>query len=315
MLRDEDGLLAGYVFADIDVGRRDIGGWVKEAKEKVAAARDSGELAIPSGYFLQWTGQYELMEQMLERMKLLIPITLAVITLLLFLQFRNLVEVGIVLLSIPFALVGSIWLMWALDYRLSTAVWVGLIALVGLAAQTGIVMIVYLDNAYRAWKQAGRIHGLSDIVAAHMEGTVQRVRPKLMTVGTMFMGLVPLLWATGSGADVMKRIAAPMVGGLLTSAFLTLEIIPVIATYWRYEELLWERLEGLDARMLGRLRGLATAHGLAWAGLALLAVAPIYSSPPAGLLPSAAAVLGLAVLGSGAAYLAARRGARKLAWP
>ena len=129
--------------------------------------------------------------------------------LLLYLHFRNLVEVLIVLLSIPFALVGSVWLLWLLDYRLSTAVWVGVIALVGLAAQTGIVMIVYIDQAYERRRRAGQIRDLADIIWAHMEGTVQRVRPKLMTVSTMLIGLVPLLWASGSGADVMKRIAAP----------------------------------------------------------------------------------------------------------
>jgi Cu/Ag efflux pump CusA len=132
----------------------------------------------------------------------------------------------IVLLSIPFALVGSVWLLWLLDHRLSTASWVGLIALAGLAVQTGVVMIVYIDNAYERRRRAGKVRDLNDIIWAHMEGTVIRVRPKLMTVGTMLIGLVPLLWATGSGADVMKRIAAPMVGGLVTSAFLTLEIIP-----------------------------------------------------------------------------------------
>src|SRR5204863_1814868 len=135
-----------------------------------------------------------------------------------------------------------------------TAVWVGIIALVGLAAQTGIVMIVYIDNAYRHRKAEGRIHDLRDIIAAHMEGTVQRVRPKLMTVSTMLIGLVPLLWAKTSGSDVMKRIAAPMVGGLLTSAFLTLEIIPVVVTYWRLEQLLWERLLAIGPDRLRRLQ-------------------------------------------------------------
>src|SRR5262249_36189727 len=157
---------------------------------------------------------------------IVVPLTLLIVFALLYFQFRNVFKVLIVLLSIPFALVGSVWLMWLLDYRLSTAVWVGVIALVGLAAQTGIVMIVYIDNAFERRRAAGQIRGLDDIIAAHMEGTVQRVRPKLMTVATMLLGLVPLLWATTSGADLMKRIAAPMVGGLLTSAFLTLELIP-----------------------------------------------------------------------------------------
>lgn len=170
-------------------------------------------------------------------MRLLIPLALALVALLLWLQFRHVTEVLIVLLSIPFALVGSAWLLYLLDYRLSTAVWVGIIALVGLAAQTGVVMIVYIDQAFYRRLRAGKIRDLDDIIRAHTEGTVLRVRPKLMTVASMMLGLVPLLWATGSGADVMKRIAAPMVGGLLSSAFLTLELIPVVYTYWRYAQL------------------------------------------------------------------------------
>jgi len=190
---------------------------------------------------------------MRDRMKVLIPIALTIIVLLLWFQFRNVTEVLIVLLSIPFALVGTVWLLYLLDYRLSTAVGVGVIALVGLAAQTGIVMIVYIDQAFYRRLRAGKIRDLNDIIWAHMEGTVQRVRPKLMTVSTMLIGLVPLLWATGSGSDVMKRIAAPMVGGLLTSAFLTLEMIPVIYTYWRYAQLERARRTG---RPLAEICGL-----------------------------------------------------------
>lgn len=236
MVRDEAGQLVGYVYVDVDPAR-DIGGYVDDAKAAVAAARDRGELKLDRGMYLKWTGQYELLEEMRDRMKILVPLALAIVVVLLWLQFRNLTEVLIVLLSIPFALVGSVWLLYLLDYRLSTAVWVGVIALMGLAAQTGIVMIVYIDQAFYRRLRAGRIRDLNDIIWAHMEGTVLRVRPKLMTVSTMLIGLVPLLWAEGSGADVMKRIAAPMVGGLLTSAFLTLEIIPVIYTWWRYAQL------------------------------------------------------------------------------
>jgi len=239
---------------DVDPARSDIGGYVSEAKRIVDAALHERSLAVPQGYFLKWTGQYEELEKMAERMRVVIPATLLIIGVLLFLHFRNFAEVLIVLLSVPFALAGSFWLLWLLDYRLSTAVWVGLIALVGLAAQTGIVMILYIDNAYERRKREGRIRDLSDIVQAHMEGTVQRVRPKLMTMATMLAGLVPLLWATGSGAEVMKRMAAPMVGGLITSAILTLEIIPVVYTYWRQEQLLWERLPELDAAGLVWLR-------------------------------------------------------------
>jgi Cu(I)/Ag(I) efflux system membrane protein CusA/SilA len=234
---------------------------------------------------------------------------------LLWLHFRNFTEVLIVLLSIPFALVGSVWLLWALDYRISTAVWVGLIALTGLAAQTGIVMIVYIDNAYERRRAAGKIRDLSDIIWAHMEGTVMRVRPKLMTVATMLAGLIPLLWATGSGADVMKRIAAPMVGGLLTSAFLTLEIIPVIYTYWRQEQVLWERLEPLDGALLGRLRTWTTVQQLGWAGLVAAAVGAIYLPAPAWAFWTLAAVSS-ALVGAGTLrYLTNRPAARRLVWP
>jgi Cu(I)/Ag(I) efflux system membrane protein CusA/SilA len=174
---------------------------------------------------------------------------------------------------VPFALVGSFWALYLLDYRLSTAVWVGVIALVGLAAQTGVVMIVYIDQAYHRRLREGRIQSLSDIIEAHAEGTIQRVRPKLMTVGTMLIGLLPLLWAEGSGADVMKRIAAPMVGGLITSAFLTLEIIPVIYTAWRYEELIHARLEGVApalVRELDRYAWIARVGGFLLLGGAAL---------------------------------------------
>ena len=252
MVRDEAGMLVGYVYVDVEPWR-DVGSWVDDAKREVEAARAKGTLVLPQGAYLRWTGQYELLEQMRDRMKLLVPLALLVVAALLYFQFRNVTEVAIVFLSIPFALVGSIWLLYLLDYRLSTAVWVGLIALVGLATQTGVVMIVYIDHAFARRVREGRIRSLDDIIAAHAEGTVMRVRPKLMTVGTMLIGLVPLLWATGSGADVMKRIAAPMVGGLLSSAFLTLELIPVVYTYWRYAQL--ERAER-ENRPLAEICGL-----------------------------------------------------------
>ena len=231
MIKDEAGMLVGYVYVDMDQNKRDIGGYVDEAKKVV-----KDEISIPSGYYLKWTGQYELLEQMSRRMKVIVPITIILVIILLYLNFRNFTETLIVLASVPFALVGSIWLMYFLGYHYSTATLVGIIALVGLAAETGIVMVLYLDHAYERRKRVGKIRDLNDIIWAHMEGTVMRVRPKLMTVSTMMIGLVPLLWAQGTGADVMKRIAAPMIGGLLSSAFLTLEIIPVIYTYWR----LWQ---------------------------------------------------------------------------
>jgi Cu(I)/Ag(I) efflux system membrane protein CusA/SilA len=240
---------------------------------------------------------------------------LLLIALLLFLQFRNVIEVLIILLSIPFALIGSLWLMWLLDYRLSTAVWVGIIALVGLAAQTGIVMIVYIDHAFQRRKAQGLIRNLDDIIAAHMEGTVQRVRPKLMTVSTMLIGLVPLLWATSSGSDVMKRIAAPMVGGLLTSAFLTLEIIPVIVTYWRLEQLLWERL---TATAVGLLRRLQIDAAIAAAGATMaagLGVASLYVAFPGRSLTVGEVLAGLVFLGGLGSYVLHRPAARQVVWP
>jgi Cu(I)/Ag(I) efflux system membrane protein CusA/SilA len=236
MIRDEAGMLVGYVYVDMDAAKRDIGGFVDDAKRAVAK-----EVRLPAGYFLKWTGQYELLQQMQARMRILVPLTLVIVLLLLYMNFANLTEALIVLCSVPFALVGSIWLMTLLHYNLSTAVWVGIIALVGLAAQTGVVMVVYCDSAYHKRKREGRIRDLDDIVEATLEGSVQRVRPKLMTVATMMIGLVPLLWSQGAGADVMKRVAAPMVGGLFTSAFLTLEIIPVVYTYWRFTQLQRER--------------------------------------------------------------------------
>ncbi len=315
MIRDDGGLLVGFVYVDIDTAQRDVGGYVNEAKEVVRRAQESRQLTMPTGYLLKWTGQYELMEEMAERMRIVVPLTLLLIVLLLYLNFRNFTEVLIVLLSIPFALTGSVWLMWALDYHLSTAVWIGIIALVGLAAQTGVVMIVYIDNAYERRRAAGKIRDLSDIIWAHMEGTVQRVRPKLMTVATMLAGLIPLLWATGSGADVMKRIAAPMVGGLLTSAFLTLEIIPVIYTYWRQEQVLFERLAELDAPLLRRLRRLSVVQKAAWAALAFTGATAFYVTAPAWTFWLAAAAALAVALGGAAAYLRARPAAKRLVWP
>jgi Cu(I)/Ag(I) efflux system membrane protein CusA/SilA len=315
MIRDENGLLVGYVYVDIDPAQRDVGGYVVEAKDAVRRAQADGTLRVPPGNVLEWTGQYELMERMRERMKIVIPLALFLIVLLLWLHFRNFTEVLIVLLSIPFALVGSIWLLWALDYHLSTAVWVGLIALVGLAAQTGVVMIVYIDHAFERRRAAGKIRDLQDIVWAHMEGTVQRVRPKLMTVATMLAGLVPLLWATGSGADVMKRIAAPMVGGLITSAFLTLEIIPVVYTYWRREQLLLERLAAQGAPIRAVLERLLAVQQTAWTVVAAVAAAAFYVDAPRwALVASAGGALAVA-LGAAALYVRRRPLAARLVWP
>ncbi len=266
MIRDESGLLVGYVYVDIHE-ETDLGGYVERARAAVDAAVAGGDVVLPEGGRIRWTGQYEQLLEMEQRMRFLVPLSLLAITVLLWLQFRNFTEVLIVLASVPFALVGSVWALYLLGFHLSTAVWVGVIALVGLAAQTGVVMIVYIDQAYERRLRAGGIRSLADIVDAHAEGTIQRVRPKLMTVGTMLVGLVPILWSEGSGADVMRRIAAPMVGGLATSAFLTLEIIPVIYTYWRFEELVYRRLADVAPAALVELERLTR---IVQAGAALL---------------------------------------------
>lgn len=311
MVRDESGLLVGYVYVDVEP-ERDLGGYVADARHAVEQAQRRGELRLSQGSYLRWTGQYELMAEMEARMKILVPAALLLVVLLLYLQFKNFTEVMIVLLSVPFALVGSVWALWLLGYRLSTAVWVGIIALIGLAAQTGVVMIVYIDNAYARRLAAGRINSLEDIIHAHAEGTVQRVRPKLMTVSTMLVGLVPLLWAQGSGADVMKRIAAPMVGGLLTSAFLTLEIIPVVYTYWRFEQLVWRRAAEAAPHTLAWMAALRSAAMVA-AGFAIMVpLARLYLPRMPQQISTAAivatAVAFMAIVG----YAIARRPARRL---
>ena len=229
MIKDEDGMLAVYVYVDVDEKAISIGEFVNEAKKVVKAS-----VNLPQGVYLKWTGQYEVMEEMKENMKVLVPLSIFLVVLLLYLHYRSFAHCLIILLTVPFALVGSFWFLHILDYRLSAAVWVGVISMVGLAAETGIVMVVYLDHEFQRRKALGQIKTLDDIVEAHIAGAVERVRPKMMTVLTTFVGLLPLMWATGSGADVMKRIAAPMVGGLITSTFLTLEILPVLMTYYRY---------------------------------------------------------------------------------
>ncbi len=276
MIRSEGGQPVGYLHVDVDPATQDLAGYVAAAAAAVDRARASGAIALGVGVHLAWAGQHQQLLETEARLKIIVPLTLLAIFGLLYLHFRSAVETAMVLLSVPFALVGSFWLLDLLDYHLSTAVWIGLVAVVGLAAQTGVVMVVYIDDAYLRRKRAGLIRSLDDIIAAHLEGTVQRLRPKLMTVGAMLAGLLPLLWATSSGADVIKRIAAPMVGGLVTSAFLTLEIIPVVYTYWRAEQLLWERAAGRPS--FARLR--RAARGTGWAAVVtlLIAVLPLYVS-------------------------------------
>jgi Cu(I)/Ag(I) efflux system membrane protein CusA/SilA len=225
MIRSEDGKLVGYVF--VDTGRP-LADYVADAKR--AVERD---VELPSGVRVAWVGQFTYYERARETLALVVPITLALVFLLLFLNTRSLVETGIVLLAVPFSLVGAIWLLYLLDYNMSVAVWVGLIALAGLDAETGVVMLLYLKLSHRRARDEGRLRTRADLEEAIVEGAAQRIRPKLMTVLTMMIGLVPVLWSTGTGADVMQRIAAPMVGGLVTSFLLELTVYPAIFAAWK----------------------------------------------------------------------------------
>lgn len=228
MIKDENGVLVGYVFADIDQTERDLGGWVDDAKRLVAE-----QLSLPAGYRLQWTGQYEFLAEMEARLQYIIPLTLIIVVILLYLSMRGWPQTFLVLASLPFALAGSVWLLALLDYNLSTAVWVGLIAVAGVAAETGIVMVVYLDEAFLRHLREGRIRKPEDVDAAVVEGAAARVRPLVMTVATTVLGLLPLLWEAGIGADVSARTAAPVVGGLWSCLVLTLLVLPAAYAMWR----------------------------------------------------------------------------------
>jgi Cu(I)/Ag(I) efflux system membrane protein CusA/SilA len=227
MIRNENGLLAGYVYVDM-VGS-DVGGFVERAKRAVASG-----LRLPAGYSLEWSGQYENLLRVRERLKLVVPFTLFTIFFLLYLSTRSGVKAGIVLLAVPFSAVGAVWLMYLLDYNVSIAAWVGMIALMGLDAETGVFMLLFLDLAYDEAKREGRLRSLGELKEAIVQGAVKRVRPKLMTVTAAFMGLLPIMWSTGAGSDVMKRVAAPMVGGLATSFLLELLVYPAIYLLWKW---------------------------------------------------------------------------------
>lgn len=226
MVRSEDGRLVGFVFVDVD--GRPIADYVRDAKARVADGVD-----LPEGVRLEWAGQYQYLERAQEKLALVVPLTLALVALLLWWNTRSLVETGIVLLAVPFSLIGAVWLLYLLDYDMSVAVWVGLIALAGLDAETGVVMLLYLTLAHREAEREGRLRTREDLREAIVAGAARRVRPKLMTVATTMIGLVPVLWSTGTGADVMKRIAAPMVGGLVTSFLLELTVYPAVFALWK----------------------------------------------------------------------------------
>jgi Cu(I)/Ag(I) efflux system membrane protein CusA/SilA len=229
MIRNENGLLSSYVY--VDVADRDIGSYVEDAKKLVQQ-----KLKVPAGIDLVWSGQYENMVRVKEKLKVIVPITLFIIILLLFLNTQSWIKTSIILLAVPFSAVGAIWFLYFLGYNISIAVWVGLIALLGVDAETGIFMLLYLDLAYDKALKAGKIKSFNDLKAAIHEGAVKRVRPKIMTVGTLVLALMPIMWASSAkaGADVMKRIAAPMFGGIISSFAMELLVYPAIFAIWKW---------------------------------------------------------------------------------
>ncbi len=227
VIRTEQAQLLGYVY--VDVADRDIGGYVDEAKQVVGQM-----VKLPEGYYLEWSGQYEYMMRAAERLKIVIPVTLLLVIVLLYFNTRSVPKIAIVLLAVPFSLIGAFWLIYLLGYNMSVAVWVGIIALAGVDAETGVVMLLYLDQAFDRFKAEGRMNSLADLQEAVEDGAVRRIRPKMMTVMAILLGLLPIMWSHGAGADIMKRIAAPMVGGVITSFVLELLIYPVIFTMWKW---------------------------------------------------------------------------------
>jgi Cu(I)/Ag(I) efflux system membrane protein CusA/SilA len=231
-IRNENGQLVGFVF--VDITGSDIDGYVRAASERIRE-----RVTFPPGYYVQWAGQFEYMKAAEARLKLVIPFTLLIIFVLIYMNTQSVTKTVIVLLAVPFSLVGAFWMLYLLGYNMSVAVWVGLIALAGLDAETGVVMLLYLDQAWERQSNAGRMASISDLYAAVKEGAVQRIRPKIMTVCAILFGLLPIMWSptTQTGADVMKRIAAPMIGGVVTSAILELLIYPVIFVVWKKRQI------------------------------------------------------------------------------
>ena len=230
MIRSEDGRLVGYVF--VDPGTRAIGSYVVEARQAVTS-----QVELPAGVRTEWAGQFTYLERAKARLKVVVPVTLFLIGLLLYFNTGSTTKVAIVLLAVPFSLVGAVWLLWALGYHMSVAVWVGIIALAGLDAETGVVMLLYLDLAWERWRREGRLRDFRGLRESIVEGAAHRIRPKLMTVLVLLVGLLPVMWSSGTGADVMKRIAAPMVGGIVTSFLLELTVYPAIFAIWRIRAL------------------------------------------------------------------------------
>ncbi len=227
MIRDENGMLAGYVY--VDLAGRDVGGFVEDAKKAVAA-----KVTVPTGYSIQWSGQYENMLRVRERLKIVVPITVFLIFMLLYMNTKSAVKAGIVMMAVPFSVIGAVWLLVLLGYNVSIATWVGMIALMGLDAETGVFMLLFLDLSYYDAVRAGRMRTREELREAIIHGAVKRIRPKMMTVTAAFMGLMPIMWSLGTGADMMKRVVAPMIGGLFTSFILELLVYPPIYEIWKW---------------------------------------------------------------------------------
>jgi Cu(I)/Ag(I) efflux system membrane protein CusA/SilA len=227
MIRDEDGLLTGYVY--VDVSGRDEQGYIQEANRVLRE-----KVKPPPGYTISWSGQYEDMQRVKQRLTVVVPLTLFLILFLLYLNTRSVTKTLIVLLAVPFSAIGAFLFLYLLGYNMSIGVWVGLIALLGVDAETGVFMLLYLDLAYEEAKKEGRLKSLADLQTAIRYGAVRRLRPKFMTVATTFLGLIPIMWSIGAGSDVMKRIAAPMIGGIFTSFLLELLVYPAIYQIWKW---------------------------------------------------------------------------------
>ena len=242
MIRDENGRLSGYVY--VDVAGRDVGSYVDEARRIVAQ-----KVNVPTGYQLVWSGQYESMLRVRERLKVVLPITLFIVFLLLYANTGSVVKTSIILLAVPFSAIGAVWLLYWLGYNMSIAVWVGLIALLGVDAETAVFMLLYLDLAYQEARDRGRMNSWDDLRESIVHGAVKRLRPKVMTVACMLFGLLPIMWSTGAGADVMKRIAAPMVGGIITSFLMELVVYPPIFAIWKWN---WEVKPALNRGVTSR---------------------------------------------------------------
>jgi len=251
-IRTENALLSAYIY--VDIRDRDLGSYVAAAQKAV-----TDHVQLPPGYYVTWSGQFEYMQRAIDKLKIVVPLTVLIIFVLLYLNFKRLTETLIVMLSMPMALVGGVWLMWFMGYNMSVAVAVGFLALAGVAAETGVVMLIYLDHAWQAIQMKRAAEGkrptAADLYAAVMEGAVERVRPKMMTVVAIMAGLLPIMWTTGAGSEVMRRIAAPMVGGMISSVVLTLIVIPALYAIVKEYALMHERPGSADLRVLEQADG------------------------------------------------------------